>query len=164
MNRLDGVPELEAFEHAVFLVESRVAEAEADEEAVELRFGERERALVVDGILGGDEEEGPLEIVLGAIGGDLAFGHGFEEGGLGAGVARLISSASTVWAKSGPGRNSNSVVFELKTEAPVMSVGRRSGVHWRRLKVAPTLWARARASMVLATPGTSSRRTWPSAK
>src|SRR5258708_1794892 len=47
-------------------------------------------------------------------------------------------------------------------ETPVTSVGSRSGVHWMRLKVQPTLRASARASMVLATPGTSSRRMCPS--
>ena len=78
------------------------------------------------------------------------------------GVARLISSASTIWAKMGPGRNSNSAVFWLKIEAPVTSVGSRSGVHWTRLNEQPTLLARVRARMVLATPGTSSKRMCPS--
>ena len=55
-------------------------------------------------------------------------------------------------------------VFWLNTETPVTSVGSRSGVHWSRLNVQPTLRARARANMVLATPGTSSRRTCPSQK
>ena len=79
-----------------------------------------------------------------------------------AGVARLISSASTICEKIGPGRNSNSVVFWLKIDVPVMSVGSKSGVHWMRLNVAPTLLASARASIVLATPGTSSSRMCPS--
>ena len=78
------------------------------------------------------------------------------------GVARLISSARKICAKIGPGRNSNSVVFGLKIEAPVMSVGSKSGVHCTRLNDAPTLLARARASIVLATPGTSSSRMCPS--
>jgi len=78
------------------------------------------------------------------------------------GVVRLISSASTIWAKTGPRRNSNSAVFGLNTEAPVTSVGSRSGVHWIRLNEQPTLLASARANMVLATPGTSSSSTCPS--
>lgn len=45
-----------------------------------------------------------------------------------------------------------------------MSVGRRSGVHCTRLNEQPTLRARARASMVLATPGTSSSNRCPSQK
>ena len=43
-----------------------------------------------------------------------------------------------------------------------MSVGNRSRVHWIRLKEQPTLTASALASMVLASPGTSSNRKWPS--
>ena len=42
-----------------------------------------------------------------------------------------------------------------------MSFGNRSGVHWIRLNVPPTLCAIERASIVLATPGTSSSRMWP---
>ena len=69
------------------------------------------------------------------------------------GVARLISSASTTWAKIGPGRNSNSVVFWLKIERPVTSDGSRSGVNWMRRKMQPMLWLSALASIVLPTPG-----------
>jgi hypothetical protein len=80
---------LQPAEHAGFLLQGRVAQAEADEEAVELGLGEREGALVIDRVLGGDDEEGRFEAQF-------------------------------------------------------------------------TLRARARASMVLATPGTSSSRMWPS--
>src|SRR5207248_8919624 len=59
------------------------------------------------------------------------------------GVARLISSASTICAKIGPGRNSNSVVLGLKIETPVTSVGKRSGVHCKRLNDPPIDLARA---------------------
>ena len=48
------------------------------------------------------------------------------------GEARLISSASTMLAKMGPGRNSNSPLFWLKTLTPVTSLGSRSGVNWTR--------------------------------
>ena len=42
------------------------------------------------------------------------------------------------------------------------SVGWRSGVHWIRDGVAPSIVpAIARASTVFAVPGTSSRSTWP---
>src|SRR5436305_170504 len=72
------------------------------------------------------------------------------------GVARLISSASTICAKTGPGLKTNSPVFWLKTEVPVMSEGSRSGVNWIRLKVQSSERASARASIVLPVPGTSS--------
>ena len=43
------------------------------------------------------------------------------------------------------------------------SVGWRSGVHWMRCGIAPSMLAAiARASTVFAVPGTSSSRTWPS--
>ena len=49
------------------------------------------------------------------------------------GEARLISSAITTLANTGPGRNSNSVVCRLKIDMPVMSTGIRSGVNCTRL-------------------------------
>ena len=79
------------------------------------------------------------------------------------GVARLTSSASTTLAKIGPGTNSKVRSFWLKMLDPVMSEGKRSGVHWMRRKVPPTDVARARASMVLPVPGRSCRSTWPPA-
>ncbi len=53
------------------------------------------------------------------------------------GVARLISSARSTSEKTGPGRNSNSTDFWLRTLNPVMSLGRRSGVHCTRPNFAP---------------------------
>src|SRR6266540_643120 len=50
------------------------------------------------------------------------------------GEARLISSTSRTLANTGPGRNSNSLVFWLKTFTPVTSDGSRSGVNWIREK------------------------------
>ncbi len=79
------------------------------------------------------------------------------------GVARLISSASKIWVKIGPGRNSNSAVRWLKIDVPVTSLGSKSGVHCTRLNEQPTLRDSARASIVLATPGTSSSKIWPPA-
>jgi hypothetical protein len=79
------------------------------------------------------------------------------------GEARLISSPTTMLAKTPPGRNSNSRVFWLKTETPVTSEGNRSGVNWMRRTVQSIDRARALLSMVLPTPGTSSRSRCPSA-
>ena len=75
------------------------------------------------------------------------------------GEARLISSASTMFAKTGPGWNSNSRAFSLKTWVPVTSAGRRSGVNWIREKESPRAVAKLRAVRVFPVPGTSSRRT-----
>src|SRR5436309_5994973 len=79
------------------------------------------------------------------------------------GLARLISSPSTMLAKMAPGLNSKSPRSWLNTLTPVMSVGRRSGVNWMRRNEQSMDRARALASMVLPTPGTSSMREWPSA-
>ena len=39
----------------------RVAQVDAEHEAVQLRLGQREGALVLDGVLGGDDQEGPAD-------------------------------------------------------------------------------------------------------
>src|SRR4051812_6953830 len=79
------------------------------------------------------------------------------------GEARLISSTSRRFANTGPGRNSNSFVFWLKTFTPVTSDGRRSGVNWSREKEQSIERASAFASIVFPTPGKSSMIRWPSA-
>ena len=80
------------------------------------------------------------------------------------GDARLISSPTTTLAKTPPGRNSNWRVSWLKTDTPVTSDGRRSGVNWMRATVQSMLRASALLSWVLPTPGTSSISRWPSAR
>ena len=80
------------------------------------------------------------------------------------GVARLISSASTIWAKIGPD-------WKLKTRwpsasslmmlVPMMSDGIRSGVNWMRLNFRSSTWLSVRTSSVLPRPGTPSSRAWP---
>ncbi len=75
----------------------------------------------------------------------------------------MISSAITMCAKIAPRLNSNSRSTGLYTDTPVTSPGSRSGVNWMRRTVASTLAARARASIVLPTPGTSSMSRCPSA-
>ncbi len=69
------------------------------------------------------------------------------------GEARLISSPTTMLAKTPPGRNSNSRVSWLKTETPVTSEGSRSGVNWMRRTVESMLRARALAQLGLADAG-----------
>src|SRR5919202_2303360 len=79
------------------------------------------------------------------------------------GDARLISSTSTRFANTGPGRNSNSFARWLNTFTPVTSVGRRSGVNWIREKAQSSERARAFVNIVFPTPGKSSMIRWPSA-
>ena len=77
------------------------------------------------------------------------------------GVARLISSARTIWLITGPGRNSNAFVRWLKIDTPVTSEGSRSGVNWIRRNEQPSERERAFASTVFPVPGTSSTRMCP---
>src|SRR5664279_1305725 len=79
------------------------------------------------------------------------------------GDARLSSSASTTFANTGPGRNANSPLRWSNTLTPVTSLGSTSGVSWMRANEQSSERARARASVVFPTPGTSSTSTWPSA-
>src|SRR5512135_3002542 len=79
------------------------------------------------------------------------------------GDARLTSSTRRRFAKTGPGRNSNSFCCWLKTLTPVTSDGRRSGVNWRREKLQSSERASALVNIVLPTPGTSSMIACPSA-
>ena len=77
------------------------------------------------------------------------------------GEVRLISSASTIWLMIMPGRYSSSPVLKFAMEKPVMSLGVMSGVNCMRLNEQSSDRARALASVVLPTPGTSSISTWP---
>ncbi len=62
----------------------RIAERRLEEEAVELGFGEREDALVVERILGREDQERARQRVGFAVDGDLALGHRLEQRALGA--------------------------------------------------------------------------------
>ena len=69
------------------------------------------------------------------------------------GDARLISSASTTLANTGPGRNSKSLLFRFQIDAPVTSLGSRSGVNWIRCHEPPVARARRLRERRLADAG-----------
>ena len=75
--------------------------------------------------------------------------------------ARLISSASTMFAKMGPRLMLNEPVDWSKTCVPRTSAGSRSGVNWMRWNVVWIVSASVRTVSVLARPGTPSSSTWP---
>lgn len=72
-------------ENSRFFGSADVAHAAAHGEAVHLGFRQGVGATEFDGILGGDDEKEAVEIVAGALDGDLALAHGLEQGALGAG-------------------------------------------------------------------------------
>ena len=63
----------------------RIAEFDAHQEAVKLRFGERKGADLVGRVLGGDDEKGARQITGLTFSRNLAFLHGFEQRALGFG-------------------------------------------------------------------------------
>src|SRR5581483_3730725 len=79
------------------------------------------------------------------------------------GDARLTSSTSSRFAKTGPGLNSNEFVRWSNTFTPVTSDGSRSGVNCRRENEQSSDRASAFASIVFPTPGKSSMIRCPSA-
>src|SRR3989344_827012 len=70
--------------------------------------------------------------------------------------ARLISSASSRWVKTGASVVLNSPVFWLYMRVPTRSAGTRSGVNWMRLKLPWMVLASVFTVSVLARPGTPS--------
>ena len=81
------------------------------------------------------------------------------------GGVRLISSASRMLPKIGPGtkvqRRWPVVGSSSMMSVPVMSEGIRSGVNWMRLKTSPSVCAMVRTIRVLAVPGKPVIRQWP---
>ncbi len=73
---------LQAVQHPGLFLQRRVAEAQADQEAVELRLRQRERALVIDRVLRGDDQERRLERVRLAVDGHAPLGHRLQQGRL----------------------------------------------------------------------------------
>ena len=82
------------------------------------------------------------------------------------GLARLISSAISSWAKIGPGMKRKlcrPVPASSSTSEPRMSAGIRSGVNCTRFCARPSTTPRVSASRVLASPGTPTSSAWPPA-
>ena len=80
---------LESLQHGGLVVFRGVAEAEAQQEAVDLRLGQREGALEFDGVLRGQHQEGRGQWHGILIDGDLPLGHGFQQRRLGPGCGAV---------------------------------------------------------------------------
>ena len=77
-----AVAALVAGEHPGLLGGGRVAELEPDHEAVDLRLGQRVGALVLDRVLGGEDEERARELVRVDVDRDHPLLHALEQAGL----------------------------------------------------------------------------------
>ena len=86
----------------------RVAERRPHEEAVELGLRQRECPLLLDRVLGREHEEGIGEGPRDAVDRHLRSAIASSSADCVFGIARLISSTSTTFAKIGPARNSKS--------------------------------------------------------
>ena len=95
-----------------------VAEVEAEEEAVALAVGQGEGARRVEGVLGGDDHEGPGERVADAVGRDLAFLHGLEEGGLGLGRGPVELVGQEDVGEDGPGPEGEKARVAVEDDGP----------------------------------------------
>jgi hypothetical protein len=149
------------------VVELGVAHIELEHEAVELGLGEGVGALLLDRVLGREDEEGlrgarasrPTVTERSCIASSRADWV--------LGVARLISSARTIWAKIGPfwkTKLRRPVSWSSLTMlVPMTSAGIRSGVNWIRLNGSESACASVRTSSVLPSPGTPSSSTLPPA-
>ena len=119
------------------LIFGQVVHDDVEHEPVELRFGQRIRALELDRVLRREDEERLLRACtscparvtrcscIASSSADCVFGG-----------VRLISSASTMFAKIGPGVNTSRRPpvsgSSWMMSVPVMSLGIRSGVNWMR--------------------------------
>jgi hypothetical protein len=148
----------------VFLL-ARIADDEFEEETVELRFGQRIRAFLLDRVLRREHGERLRKRTGFAARRHLQFLHGFEERGL-----RLRRRAvdfvgehevrvdRSLWRRSErrPPSSSSTIV-------PTTSVGMRSGVNWMRDIERSSAEPSAFTSAVLPIPGTPSRSACPPA-
>ena len=83
------------------VVEGRIPQRRLEEEAVELRLGERERPLVLDRVLGREEQERPGRRRVRPSVVTCCSAIASSSAAWVLGIARLISSTSTTFAKIG---------------------------------------------------------------
>ena len=72
-------------QHAAFLLGRQIAEVDLEEKTIQLGFGQRKGAFVLDGILSGQHHERAQQRARLAVHRDLALAHGFQQRGLGTG-------------------------------------------------------------------------------
>jgi hypothetical protein len=142
----------------------RIADADAEEEAIELRLGERERPREVLRVLRRDDEERVGERDGLPVERDLPLVHRLEQGGLRA-RARAVDLVGEEDVREDGALPQDELARPLVVDGDAEDVARkRSLVNCTRRSSPPTAFARARASVVLPTPGTSSMSRCPRAR
>ena len=124
-------------DHLQLLVLRQVVDQQAEHEAVLLDLRQRIGAFLLDGVLRGQHEERLVErdsVLPPTVTWCSCMASSRAAWVLGG--VRLISSASRMLVKIGPGRNrscrSPVARSSSSTSVPVMSAGIRSGVNWTR--------------------------------
>jgi len=80
--RVDRVALALLFKNHFLVFDRGIADRDLHEEPVELRLGQRESALVLDGVLRGDDHEWAAHRARDAVDGHLFFGHRLQKGRL----------------------------------------------------------------------------------
>ena len=114
-----------------FVVPVRIVDDMLEQESVELRLGQRVRALLLDRVLRRHDHEAVLQRVVHAVDSSRrapawpAAGRPWVFGGV-----RLTSSAKSTWVKTGPLVSTNRESVKLKMLVPMTSPGHQV---WREL-------------------------------
>ena len=149
------------------LVAVRERHVELEEEAIELRLGQRVRAFHLERVLRREDEERLLEHVRRVADRDAVLVHRLEQRAL-----RLRRGAVDLVGEDDVREDRALAEVELPSRRPAcssmtvvprMSAGIRSGVNWMRENVSESVSASVRTSIVLPRPGTPSSSAWPPA-
>lgn len=81
-HRINRMFELEQVQHPQLFFNGWVSKREPHQKTVELGFGQREGAFVIDGVLSRDDEEGRIQRVGFSVDRDAGFCHRFQQRGL----------------------------------------------------------------------------------
>ena len=132
-----AVARLVAGQHPGLLLGVRIAERDADHEAVDLRLRQRVGALVLDRVLGREHHERPRQLVRDGIDRHLALLHALEQPGLGLrrGAVDLVDDHDVGEDRAGPELEPR---FALVVDVGADDVGRQQvgrALHARELAV-----------------------------
>ena len=146
----------------LLFVARRIADAQLEHEAVDLRFGQRIRALLLDRVLRREHEERLLELERRAADRDLLLLHRLEQRRLHLGRRAIDLVGENDVGEDRPLLHARTCPStDRRSACRRTSAGSRSGVNWMRWKRrVDRLGERAHRER-LRQPGTPSSSTWP---